>query len=130
MPQLGGRLHGPPFDDPPEVLVLGHLVTHPERLRGHPAVAVLGERVGGQPRPQHHPVGTGIPRGHPQLEGVVEKARLGQRPVARQGAGAQKNCRRAHAAYPDELAAADPPPPVALDAHRYILFASHRTLLP
>jgi hypothetical protein len=45
----------------PEALIFGDLPVHRHLQRRHPAVAVLRQRIGSQPRPQDHPAGQGIP---------------------------------------------------------------------
>src|SRR5690606_11655003 len=66
-----------------EPLVGGHLVVHRDRRVHHPAVPVRGERVGGQPGPQHHAVRRGIARCHTEGERVRRPARRPEPATAR-----------------------------------------------
>ena len=74
-----GRLGqlGPAGHHPAELLVLGHLPLHRHRPVRHAAEPVLGQRLGRQPGPEHHPVGQRITGRHPEGERLPHHAALG-----------------------------------------------------
>src|SRR5215207_10629229 len=61
--QLGRCKRRTPAHDLAKVFVGGYLPLHANVLHWHPAVSVLRKRFGGEPRPQHHPIGQRIARG-------------------------------------------------------------------
>src|ERR671915_398287 len=72
-----------------------------ELLGRHPPAPVIGERVGGEARPQHHPVGQRVTGGYAEAERVGGEARLRPYPAGA-GPGAEDQGRSPRPAQPDE----------------------------
>ena len=99
--RAGGR--GAGLDDPRHPFVFGDLPRDFDRFRFHPPADF--QRPGGQPRPEHHPVGQRIPRS--DSEG---KRRVGKRAGSRHRArypGREKRRRREGGAAGQEGSAAE-----------------------
>jgi hypothetical protein len=103
--ELGGGDHTGSPDDVPEVLVPGDLVLDPDRLGGHPALAVDGVRVGGEPGPEHDTVVLRITGGDAESERVAAAGRRGVRGRGVPGPGAEQYGGRARTTQAEEATA-------------------------
>jgi hypothetical protein len=71
--------HAAPYH-PAEAFVGRELPLHHDRTVRHAAEAVLGQRGGRQPGPEHEAVGLRIARGHAESEGIAaQRATVGRR---------------------------------------------------